>query len=312
MKRTIDGRFIEKRVVIDNKLLKEIIYEIKVKHDLSWSQFGKKIGVGSQMIRHEWLIKNSTLPLSIFKKIEKLYGKKIDMKLKDPFWGQRLKDGKIKYKEVKLPDVNEVNFAEFYGILLGDGCVFSNLSGFSISGDKLLDKHYHEVYIKNLINYLFGTNPSFYYSKKQRSVSCFFYSKKVAEFLIKTGFPKGVKYKTNPVIPQFIFKNSNNLSACIRGIMDTDGSLSYHPHSKVMIHLSITSPSLRRSVLCGLEEIGIKGGEFNKGIMIYGKDKIKNFYEKIGFSNKKNQIKYEIFSKGGKIPSSKEVERFLR
>ena len=312
MKRTIDGRFIEKRVVIDNNLLKEIIYKIKAKHNLSWPKLGKELNISSQMIRHEWLIKKSTIPLSIFKKIEKLYGKKIKAELKNPFWGQRLKDGKIKYKEVTLPYIHDIHFAEFYGILLGDGCVFSNLSGFSISGDKVLDKDYHEVYIKNLIIYLFGTNPSFYYSKKQRLVSCFFYSKKIAEFLIKNNFPKGIKYKSNLIIPKFIFQDKNNLSACIRGIMDTDGSLSFHPHSKVMIHLSITSPSLRKSVLNGLENLGIKGGEFNKGIMIYGKDKIKSFYEKIGFSNKKNQIKYEIFSKGGKIPSSKEIERFLR
>lgn len=312
MKRTKDGRFIEKRVVVDKILLKEILANIKNKNDFSWDQFSTKLGVCSQMIRHGWLKKDSTIPFSIFLKIEKLYGKRIKYKIKEPFWGQRLIDGKIKFKEVRLPNINNVRFSEFYGILLGDGCIFSSLKGISISGDRILDKDYHERFISSLIGDLFGVKPSIYYSKKFRSINCFLYSKKIAEFLYRTGFPKGLKNLFELKIPCFIYNSDANLSACIRGLMDTDGSLSSHPHSKIMIHLSITNKSLRKDVLNGLKRFGIVGGEFDKGIMIYGYEKIKLFNDKIGFSNKKNQLKYEIFEKTGKVPSSKEVENFIR
>lgn len=46
--------------------------------------------------------------------------------------------------------------------------------------------------------------------------------------------------------------------------------------------------------------------------MIYGKDKIAKFYNIIGFSNLKNIIKYEKFVENGRVPSSKEIEAFIR
>ncbi len=94
--------------------------------------------------------------------------------------------------------------------------------------------------------------------------------------------------------------------------MDTDGSLSAHPNSRIMIHLSITIKSLRKSVFEGLKILGINGGVFNKGIMIYGEDKVDRFYKIIGFSNFKNNYKYSQFKKLGRVPSSKEVEMFIR
>jgi hypothetical protein len=93
--------------------------------------------------------------------------------------------------------------------------------------------------------------------------------------------------------------------------MDTDGSLSSHPSSKIMIYISITSDSLRKSVVAGLKDLGLNGGEFNKGIMIYGKNKIDTFYKIFGFSNLKNLLKYDYFLKNSIVPSSKEVETFI-
>ena len=69
---------------------------------------------------------------------------------------------------------------------------------------------------------------------------------------------------------------------------------------------------LRKSTLTGLRKLDIRGGEFSKGIMIYGKDKINKFNKLIGFANYKNIYKYQYFAKTGKIPSSREVEIFIR
>jgi transcriptional regulator with XRE-family HTH domain len=314
MIKTKDGRFIEKRVVIDRDRLSEIISEIKEKKNYTWNQFGKELGVSPQMIRHDWQKAVHTVPISIFKKLEQLFGKSLSLttKIKKPFWGQRLKNGRPKFKRVLLPDKNDMRFAEFYGIMLGDGCIFTNMKGLSISGDKILDKDFLFVYIKNLINYLFSVNPSYNISKMNRSVTCVLYSKKITKYLVGLGFPKGKKCLNDLKIPRFILDNDNKLRYCIRGIMDTDGSLCPHPHSKIMIHLSITNNSLRKSVFEGLKRLGINGGEFNKGIMIYGKDKIKLFHDKVGFSNKKNLIKYDLFRKNGKVPKSREIESFIR
>ena len=314
MKRTNDGRFVEERIIVNKDSLKNLIYSAKEKNTFNWDKLGQSLGVSSQTIRHDWL-KNRTIPLSIFKKLIYLSGenkKNYDFEVINPFWGQRLVGGKPKLKIVNLPSKNDINFAEFYGILLGDGCITSDLKGFSITGDKYLDYYYYAEYLNNLIKKLFKIHPKIYQDKKGRVVRCIVYSKKIVQYLINVGFPVGVKYGKNPEIPEYIFLNKRSLAACIRGMMDTDGSLAAHPNVGIMIHLSITIDSLRKSVHGGLKALGIDGGIFNKGIMIYGIKKIDKFYRIIGFSNFKNNYKYEQFKKTGKVPSSKEVEMFIR
>ena len=315
MEKTKDGRIVDKRVLINKIILKNIILKIKNKNNWSWKQFANKLNVSTQILSHGWLIKNSTMPLNIFKKIISLDNslnkeelmKKI--KILEPFWGQKLEQGVDKTKIINFPDIHNSKFAEFYGILLGDGCLFSTLKGFSISGDKILDKDYFINYIGKLIKELFGVYPLFYYSKNTRSLTCILYRKKAVEYISKLNFPIGFKHDL--IIPDFIKKNNANLARCIRGIMDTDGSLSAHPNSKIMIHLSITDSTLKKDVSSGLIKLGIKHGTFNKGIMLYSQNAIK-FCDVVGFSNLKNILKYKFFLKEGRVPKSKQVEIFIR
>ena len=79
-----------------------------------------------------------------------------------------------------------------------------------------------------------------------------------------------------------------------------------------MIHLSIPNKDLRSSVLEGLRKLDIEPGEFSKGIMLYGSNKIADFKRKIGFSNYKNILKYNKFIETGKVPNFQETEMFLR
>ena len=313
MNKTKDGRIIETRVRIDKEILKKLILEVKDSKKLTWKKFSDNLGVGEQMIKHDWVNKNDTLPLSIFHKLLKMRKKSLSdfrgkVEIKKPFWGQGINKG----KKVTIPNVNTEKFAEFYGIMLGDGCIFSDMKGIAITGDKILEKDYYERYLFNLIKDLFDSKPKVFYEKDNRGVRIIFYSRKVCNFLSNVGFPVGLKYNKNMAFPSFILENRSSAAACIRGIMDTDGSLAGHPNTKIMIHLSITSPSLRKSVIDGLKELGVIGGEFNKGIMIYGRDKVNTFYRKIGFSNKKNIIKYNKFLETGRVPTSKETETYLR
>jgi len=80
MKKTGDGRFIEKRVLVNKILLKELIFTVKNNNNLTWNDFAKKFNVTSMMLQHDWLIKGRTIPLSVFKRIVKLSGKNIDNK----------------------------------------------------------------------------------------------------------------------------------------------------------------------------------------------------------------------------------------
>jgi len=313
--KTKDGRIIDKRVKVRKPLLNDIITKIKEDSKLTWKDLSYKLGVCDYTVRQDWMNKNNTIPLSIFKKllkIGKLQFKDLEKEVEilEPFWGQKMA-GHRATKRITIPTVKNEKLAELYGIMLGDGCVFSNMKGIAISGDKILDKDYLTVYVKKLIFDLFGVYPSYYPSSKHRSINCVVYSKALSNYFKDMGFPVGLKYKSKIVVPGFIKKDKTYLAYFVRGIMDTDGSLSSHPGAKAMIHLSITIKPLREFLLSSLNRLKIKGGEFSKGIMIYGREKISLFHDIIGFSNRKNIIKYDYFLKNGRIPSSKEVETFI-
>ena len=72
MNKTGDGRLIDKRVVIEKKLLENILLNIKKLNNLTWKQLGSKIGVCEHTVCHDWLKKGNTVPLSLFKKVLKM------------------------------------------------------------------------------------------------------------------------------------------------------------------------------------------------------------------------------------------------
>lgn len=316
--KTLDGRFIEKRVKISKRLINIIVKNIKTKNNLTWKELSKMLGMSVQTVRVDWLKKGNTLPESIFKRLlsldKTLQKDKIlkEILFLNPSWGQE-KGGNASRnnKSIKLPDKKSVDFAEFYGIMLGDGCIYSNISGFCISGDSISDKKYYEDYLKKLIFKLFGIEPNLCYSNHVNSVRCSFYSRKLSRFLMRIGFPKGKKRLGKLEIPNFILKDFNLIKACLRGLNDTDGTVCAHPNSRIMIQISITVPSLLDSCKRAFDKLGIKVGAYNKGINIYGQDKINQYFEIIGSSNPKHLIKYKKFLETGKVPSKQETESFL-
>ena len=90
-------------------------------------------------------------------------------------------------------EIYSKEFAEFYGIMLGDGCIYSNFQVICISGDSILDQTYHKSRVKELFINLFRKHPKFYYSKKENSLRTNLHSKELAMDLNKFGFPIGKK-----------------------------------------------------------------------------------------------------------------------
>jgi len=309
----IGERFKERRVKISKRLIKSLIYNIK--GGRSFKALSHELGISYYTIMHDWFVKGNTIPISIFKKIVRLNPKisfnklRKEIKILEPFWGQKL--GGSRYKPFSLPNKITKEFAEFYGVMLGDGCIYSNLNGLCVSGDKILDKDYYN-YLSKLTFNLFKIKPKILESKKDRTIRLILYSHPVSEYLLKMGFPKGKKLDYKLKIPDFILKNKNLTAYCIRGLVDTDGSISSHPHTKIMIHISIVSDSLRSSIYSAFGSLGLKVGKYNKGIVFYGKEKLNKFFRIIGSSNPKNIIKYKQFLRTNTTPTSKETEMFLR
>lgn len=314
MKRTSDGRFIEKRIMISNTFLRKIIDTCKKQNKFTWKVFAKKLNISEHTLRYDFRNKHKTLPKSIFNKLLK-FNKNLNYKdIKDkikilsPFWGQR----KNKLKSFIQPKITSELFAEFYGIMLGDGCIYSNFKGICISGDSLVDRHYIKNYISKLIYNLFEIEPKIYYSNQSRSIRCTVYSKTLAKLLVDFGFPKGKKALGNLVIPKLFFKQKKLLKNCLRGLCDTDGSVSFHPHTKIMLHLSITCNSLLNSSIQAFKKLNLPIGFYNKGITMYNQNKLKHYFKLIGSSNAKHILKYSMLLKKGYVPKKEEMETFLK
>ena len=204
--------------------------------------------------------------------------------------------------------------AEFLGILTGDGYMnfypYNNEYVVEIAGHSKDDLNYFK-YLNVLILKLFNIEPKKYIRKDQNSAYLRLRSKGVFYFLKKMGFVIGRKGQIN--IPEWIKKDDLYMAYFIKGLVDTDGSLSlkkrykskpYYPviniSSKSKILLNIVSSWLRKrgfSYWFGKE---IKKDKRNDVITkIYrvelsGKKNLVNWIKFIGFSNYKHikKVKY--------------------
>ncbi|MBT4174586.1 hypothetical protein HOC80_01720 [archaeon] len=317
MQKTRDGRIIEKRISVEKKLIKEIILKIKEEKNLTWKELAQNFKVSEDTIRVSWIRKGSTIPISIFKKIIKLYPnlniKDIDgIKIKKPYWGQK-KGKKSKHENLlKLPNKESLELIEFYGSLLGDGCIYKDLSGICISGDSILDQDYLTRYITNICKRIFNIIPKIYYSKKGKDIRCVIYCKKIAIFLRDIGFPLGKKKQGFLEIPKYFFIDKKKLKRCIRGLFDTDGSIYPHKGAKIILEISITDKNLLKSTQKAFEEVGIEVKKSKNRLYMIGTKKVNKFFREISSSNKKHLLKYNYFKMKGVVPKSKEIERYLK
>ena len=137
-------------------------------------------------------------------------------------------------------------------------------------------------------------------------------SKKIANFLIEQGFPAGKKRLTKLKILKNFFKNNKLLTACLRGIFDTDGGLFFHPHTKTMIEISSKNQTLLTSLQSAFEKIKLKSGRSHDRLQLYGRYKMKQFFSVIGSSNPRNIIKYTQFLNKGSVPYTSETQKLLK
>ena len=126
--------------------------------------------------------------------------------------------------------------AEFYGALLGDGCLSvyprkdrKNLGHCTLFTGHVHDRPYYEQTIRRICNKLFGIQGSI---QKRKSYNCVIFvttAKKVFDCLYLLGCPLGKKIDLT--IPDIIFFDNDFAVHFVRGIFDTDGTV-YNRYSK--------------------------------------------------------------------------------
>lgn len=191
-----------------------------------------------------------------------------------------------------------VDLAEFVGIVLGDGGLTKNQ--LTISLNRETDKDYI-VYVENLTKKLFSVQPSLR-PRKQFLVTNIVVSRtELVDFCKNTGLKVGNKVRQGVDIPQWVKDKKAFMSACVRGLVDTDGSVfkhKYRSNGKVYkytkIDFSSSSKPLMNSVFAFLKTLGLRPRIVKDGkkLRIESVDTVKKYMGVIGTSNKKHLNRY--------------------
>jgi hypothetical protein len=212
-------------------------------------------------------------------------------------------------KKVALPPLNE-KLSELIGIHLGDGTLTEYF--LKISQDPRYDLPYI-AYVESLIENLFASSPSIRKEKNRNLIYVQLFSRTACEYLHeKWNLPYGNQLRGKARIPNAIMQNSVMAIACLRGLMDTDGSISKDGNS-----ISVRFYSHNKTLVDQVEEIGKSLGIFTfRNPMETGTkswNKVVDYFRIVGSSNLRHIVRfYTKFSENKIIRKQDVVEHYKK
>lgn len=210
--------------------------------------------------------------------------------------GRFLKGAPTQPKKIYLPKKSE-NLAEFVGIMIGDGGITDYQ--LTITLNKITDKKYTK-FVYDLINELFKTKARKNY--RQSVVNLQISRKNLVTYCLLLGLKKGNKIKQKVDIPDWIKVNDKFMIACLKGLLDTDGSVFMHKYkvnkkrySYTKMAFTTCSKPLLISIYQFLQKNKIKCRySRNKDVRIDGQQDIERYFRLIGSHNPKHINKFKM------------------
>lgn len=335
----------DNRIVLPKRVQQKFIESVQVKLSSNLDIIADKIGVHRRTL-FDWRREKFLISQSAINKLSKLSGLPLppNMKIKTPFWYTSVgakkgwtvvfkkygrvpvdeeyrkkrwrewweKEGKFKkhpflnvYKPFKKPKPSE-KLAEFIGILMGDGGMSQYQVCITLHH---VDDFEYAKYVMKLIKTLFRVRPSFLHDAKDSVNNIVVSRRRLVQYLNSLGAIIGNKIKQKLDIPDWIKRNDRFLRFCVRGLVDTDGSVFSHKY-KVngkqyeykKICFSSASFPLNMSVFNALSKWGFrprlarKNGEIRE-VRLDSKKDVLNYFSIIGSSNPKHLKRYENWYK---------------
>ena len=200
-------------------------------------------------------------------------------------------------KPIKKPNFSK-KLAEFVGIVLGDGGI--SQYQVTITLHAIDDRAYGNFVVK-LIQELFKIPIGIYPSGRDAVIDYVVSRIELVRFLEKIGLKQGNKVKQQVDIPEWIKRNKEYRIACVRGLVDTDGSVFIHRYKVkgkeyAYKKLLFTSHSelLRQSVFKILSGLGTRVRLDNgHNVCIDSKVDVAKYFEIIGSHNPKHLNRYQ-------------------
>jgi hypothetical protein len=193
-------------------------------------------------------------------------------------------------RRIRLPQVIVEPLAEEIGVHIGDGTLVAKRNYFSVRVS--VEELEYLNYLARLYSQLYNIKPKIFV----RGSICGFeiYSKALFEFKKALGLPIGKKKDVDIPVTLKESRNMKLISACIRGIFDTDGCVYFKKdgkHSKIIFYSQSTK--LIESLTFYLDKMGFEPRVYGTGrrIMLYGLPMLKLWVKKIGTNNPKYYLK---------------------
>ncbi len=210
--------------------------------------------------------------------------------------GKFLENEILQSKPISTPEIN-TELAEFIGIMLGDGGVSDTQISVTLHHT---DDLAYSTYVAKLIETLFSVSPSVYHIPKKSINSLVVSRVELVRYLHTLGLPAGNKIRHQIDIPSWIKECPDLATACIRGLIDTDGCVfthSYTSKGKVYSYKKIdftsASEPLRTSVYLILESLGMHP-RLTRGssVRLENKGDVQEYFANVGSHNPKHLNRY--------------------
>jgi intein/homing endonuclease len=147
---------------------------------------------------------------------------------------------------------------------------------------------------------LFGVKASVVFRKGENTVSVTASSINLIAFLEKNGLRRGNKVSNQVAIPSWITANRLYSIACLRGLMDTDGSfyaytniVNAKPYHNFALCFTNRSKPLIEGVFGVLSKLGLSPYLGRDRVYLYKKAQVLNYLKIIGSHNPKHLNSYK-------------------
>jgi len=242
-------------------------------------------------------------------------------------------------RNIKIPNKLTTYLAEDIGIQIGDGGVyiykdFDGDSHYRIEcyGHIIEDENYLNNFIIPLKEKLFNLSLKLKYHKLAGTCYLRIGSKALVTFYHNViGLPIGKKSEI--FIPEIILNSSDEImAACLRGLGDTDFSLSFQKKQKEIhyypiLHITSCSKILIEQTSFALDKLGISNNTnfdyhdkdkrtgktyIKHDLFVCGKRNLKLWMKLIGFHNINHFSRYQIWKKFGFCPPKTTLEQRIK
>jgi len=203
------------------------------------------------------------------------------------------------------------------GVHIGDGNMYSynRTHRITYSGNLQNEKEFYKL-LARIIKKIYNVKPILIERKKDNTILLIINSKKLIQWKVKE-FNLPIGSKKDIEIPEKILKDSKLTCFFMRGLGDTDFSLSFKKnkkgiHTEPRLEMYTASQKLATQISYILKKFNFTFSlqKLGRGFMIriYGKRNLKKWLKTFGFNNPWIKLKIKVWKKLGYYPIGKTYE----